>query len=408
MPRRIPAPLIALASAFDARPWAGEDVCERQGGGPTITLPDFGPDSSDGDGLFLDCRHFLNGFSVEEFRDLGGVLTAGWGTLGGAGTIGATIGAHDRVEVTNGGAVDLILEGNGPGNARWGVGDVDLVVPAGTTVALPNDWRRGVLDPEEYLILTRSGGGSIHVPVRRVDDARIALRPRGGPGDLDDDGFTLQSLDPLTWWGIERGRVWWATTAATTGMDWLSTTFRDRLGFTGDEELTVWGDLYDVRGQIADRLLPGWVEPSRPLRRQRPRSESIGATVRLIDGSYASSEIGDYRGWTIEGWIDGLQDVGDDLHRHYLDLIAHYAPPGWPLTLYQDVGESRRTLDPRRATADRDPYDLLYTSEVGGYRGRILCRVNPASKREVEIEADGPFRRRHPFELVLDEREDGV
>ncbi len=416
MPRRDHCPLPGVYSGFDVTPWAGVDVCEVDTpDAPTITVPALGggqlgdPDQP-GEGEYVDVIELMTGFGSDSSATLSGRLTAAWASIGGAGTIAATLDGSDRLAITNGGVADLTIAAGSPGAAAWGIDAAGLSVPAGTTVVAPGEWERGVTDPSDYLLLQRAGSpDTIPVTVHRVQDRRIALREREDLLDADDLArWCLEHGDDSVRWGVTAdGRAWWATTGAADGMIWHSSTFRDRLGFSGNETIQTWGAGAGIitRGQIADHPLPGVVHPTRPLRRQTPRSESVGEEQRLVGGGYSSVHVHTVKGWRIEMWVDGPLDSGLDLHRHWLDMMTDPAlcNPGRRITLYQDVGDSRRALDPRRVTADQPAYDTLYTSEEGPYRGRIVGFVNPATGREIEAEQEGRYRRRYPVSFVMDE-----
>lgn len=408
MPRRINAPLPGLWSSVDLRPWSGSQLCARsQEDAPTMTADSFG----EGEGIYLDPVHMLTGYGST--TTLSERLTEVWqNTLGNTGTITLSIDATDRIRITYaGGGISLGIYPLNSNN-QFGMDQNGFLIPApGGTRLCAGEWRRGVTDPDDTIILT--DGVEAAVSVGRVQDLRIALRKRSAIEDLDTTGvWCLEEEDDTVRWGLTGdGRCWWATSDSSLleGMIWQSATFRDRLGFSGTESITTWGSgANEVQGQVADRPMPGVLHPSRPLRRQLPRMEVIGSERRLVDGRYSGVHIGSYPGWMIEGWVDGPLDLGVDLHRTWLDFLGTYARPGMPVTLVQDVGESRRALRPEGVSEDQDAYDSLYTSEESGYRGRILCRVHPDTGRTIEIEQEGLYRRRFPFSMTLDEREGGV
>lgn len=416
MPRRDHVTLPGFYSAFDVTPWAGLDVCTVGiAGAPTVTVPtiasgSLGDPDVDDVGEYLDVVEAMTGYGSETDGHLGALLTAAWAALGQAGNIGVTINGSDQMRFTLdapslGGALIAPL-----GVDVFGLGG-EITVPGEGGENAAGDWIRGVTDAEAQLLVTVPNGGSLSVDVPRVHDARIAIRERGAVGDADDRWrWCVEDGDATLRMGVTSdGRAWWATSraGALTGMVWDSTTFRDRLGFTGYEAITTWGDW---RGQIADHPLPGVTHTTRPIRRQNRRVDVAGSDLRLVSGSYSGVHVGTYRGWSIEAWVDGPLDSGLDLHTHWLDMMSEpaYCTPGRPITVYQDVGDSRRALDPRSVNADQPAYDVLYTSEHGPYRGRLLCRVNPATGRELELSQEGQYRRRYPVSITVDDREDGV
>jgi hypothetical protein len=410
MPRRDHCPLPGVYSGFDVTPWAGADLFTVGiAAAPTVTVPtvasgSLGDPDAPGVGEYVDVIEAMTGFGSETDTHLGALLTAAWAALGRAGTVSVTIDEDDRIAVSLAGAPTTIELTSGGGSDPLGLGGA-IEVDNGETTTAAGDWVRGVVDATAT-ITVGDGVGTEVVTLPRCQDVRILVREREGFDDLDDRGrWCLEHGDATIRLGVTAdGRAWWATSreGVLTGMTWDSVTFRDRLGFSGNETITTWGDW---RGQIADHPLPGVVHPTRPIRRQTPRSESVGEEQRLVGGGYSSVHVHTVRGWRIEMWVDGPLDSGLDLHRHWLEMLTDPAlcASGRRITLYQDVGDSRRALDPRRVTADQPAYDTLYTSEDGPYRGRIVGFVNPATGRELEVEQEGRFRRRYPVAFVMDE-----
>ena len=410
MPARDHCPLPGVYSSFDISPWAGADVFTVGiAGAPTVTVPamgsgDLGDPDQPGEGEYLDVIHAMTGYGSVE--GLGTRLTTAWASLGRAGTITVDLDEGDRVRVALAGA-PTTLELTPAGVDVLGLGMGGIEVDNGESVSAGSDWLRGVTS--DIAVLTIGDGvGTEVIALGRVQDVRIMIREVGEPGDLDDTGvWTLETDDETVKFGVTAdGRAWWATSrvGALTGMTWESTSFRDRLGFTGDESITPWlGGV--IRGQTAPHPLPGVIHPTRPLRRQVPRAEAVGEELRLVGGGYSSISVHTVRGWRVEMWVDGPLDSGIDAHRHWIDMMTDPAlcTPGRRITLYQDVGDSRRALDPRSVNVDQPAYDILYTSELGPYRGRIVGFVNPSTGRDIEAEQEGRFRRRYLVSFVMDQ-----
>lgn len=407
MPRNVHYTRAGFFPEFDLRLYGGEEWLEIYDVG-LINFPFNLP------GPHLDPIHACNGFGSTTGADLSARLTEAWqNTLGNQGTITLSIdGDTDRIRITYaGGAISLVMRPASADNPiGLAAGGILIAAPGGTHLCA-GEWKRGTLNPSDYYIL--DDGVTTQVSVGRVQDLRVALRVRNSPFDLDDTGIWCleDELEGLTWGVQEDGRIWWASEEKPTVIgglpsSWGQAAIMRRLGFTGLEPMITWGTgLHQRHGQVA--TYPVGVCPSRPLRRQLPRVESVGGELRLTDGRYSGVTVGTYPGWDLEGWIDGRLDLGIDQHRVWLDLITKWAPPGRPLTFYQDMGESRRAS---REPGDqfRDAYSSLYTSEMAGYRGRILCRNHPDTGRDPVITQEGLYMRRHPFRLVLDEREAGV
>lgn len=432
MPRNHPAPRCALLAAFDARRWSAVEVFKRGAEADPVTLPAYG----DGEGVYLDAIDFACGFgSARPFN----------ASVAGNGVTFALV--DDRLVVTNAGDDDVTLAASA-GNAWWGLPTgATLIDKEGGTLTAAADWRRGMVtsgsgEVPPRLVFTVDGviGIKVAPPTKGwMQSVIVGLRERGEVGGLDDTaaGSTLEDLDNAVndaaslgfRWGItDDGFAFWTGTsaAAAEGVTWLSTTFRDRLGFTGlepiirDDGLTAPGFSAGVMyGQIAARPMPGVVVPSRPPQRLIEWGRSYGDAVELVDGRAGSVLHAAAAGVRIDLLIDGYHDSalgGLDLHRHLRKMLSGdhdagelaLAGPGEPLTLYQDVGDTRRALAAEVATADQPLYDLNYTAESNGWRGRRLCRVSADSDRELAADSGRPFRRRFPVTLTLSHRERGV
>ncbi len=404
----------ALASQFDARPWSNTNVFDR--GATSVTLPSYGT----GEGVFLDVLDFLNGFGSEDGEDLNSDLDSGWqGEGGGAGELTIALNSDDFVEITStaGGTFTILPDAD---NAWFGFPTAGSGPHAAGTITAPNPWKRGLLtnglssDSPSMRIERDATGGIFNLPENWgwIQDLRVAFRVRGSENDVDDtaNSNSLEAVDvaangtAIRWGVTDDGYVYTTYPLGESAPDWTSDSFRDRLGFTGDETSV---EIAGVgRYLLASKPCPGLIIPSRPLSVQTPFVERAGSEIRLTDGSFASISVGEYNGYEIEFVIDGPQD-STDLHREYLRLRSEFARLGEPITLYQDWGDSRRSLLAYQITSIQPAYDNLHTSQENGYYGRVLCRVDPASPR-AEAPFDGPFRRRARASLTLSFREDGV
>ncbi|MCB9553494.1 MAG: hypothetical protein H6705_16755 [Myxococcales bacterium] len=417
MPDTRRSPRFALASAFDARPWSGADLFERGELDP-IAMPEWGT----GEGVYLDALHFLHGFGSAEAFDAD--LAA----------FGVTIelDEQDRVVITNAGDADVTLAGQA-GNVWWGLPTVGTLINKEGGQLVGTDWRRGIVtagptsSPPRLVFSVDGELGFFRAPPEKgwVQDVRVGLRTRGEVEDLDDITTTLEALDNATndstdlgyRWGVDDdGHVYWTGTAAEAadGITWLDATFRDRLGFTGDEPVGsdnpgagpgfVAGVMYYQR---AARPLPGLIVPTRPMSAMIIEQEEESEALRLTDGSFASSWIGTYTGYAIEWWLDGPAGAVD-LHHHWLQLRERYVHAGEPLTLYWTWGDSRRRLHPHEVTADRTAYDLLHTTDRRGYAGRSLGRLHGdgGANERIEWQSAIWLRARRQTRIAL--REEGV
>lgn len=409
MPRNATSLQAALLPAFDARQWAGTAVFKRTGG-ENVILPDY----DSGEGIYLDILDLINGRGSRPGYDLQTDADTEWQAIGGdGGELIIELLPSDLIRITNDDAVEDIIV---TAPARYGFNGI-YEVEAGQSITAPSDWMRGNVGTEDYITIERDGETMV-IPSAPgiVQDIPTLLRKRGTVGGLDDtvQADCLERMDELAVgvdgirWSIDStGRIVITAPDGTGAIQWLNTAFRDRLGFSGSEPVEdIGAGATACERQVASR--PVVLVPSRPLRRFLPRSEYVGDALRLTDGSYSTATTGSYPGWIIEGWIDGPLDVGDDLHRMWIDLMTVHAPIGHPLTLYLDWGDSRRARLPGDHTGT---YTTTYTAERYGYMpyaGRLLCRVHPDSGDVIEIEQEGRYWRRYPYRLVLSQRESGV
>lgn len=401
-PRRTPR--FALASAFTARPWSGVAVLRRAG--VDMTLPTYGGEG--GTGVYLDALDFLHRYSVAS------TLSAALAAV----NVSVELGPADRLVFTNTNEDEDAVISAAAANHVFGLPAGGAVVPKnGGTYTAASDWRRGLVSlgagtaPPSFTVSVLGVGAATAPSAPRArQDVRVMLRERGAVEDLDDagaGGACLEEQDTNGAWAVDDdGHVVSTSTAAGGAVTWLSTSFRDRLGFTGEEvPVLLGGGVYQLR---AARPLPGLIVPTRPYSSLTPVQEEEGSALKLTDGSYASSHIGSYRGGLLEWWCDGPESAGGDLSEHWLAMRAEFVRQGEPVTLYQSWGDSRRMLLPRLVTAEQPPYDTLYTSDRDGRRGRILCRLHPDGAREDRLPWEGSIHQRVRVSTRLAWREAGV
>lgn len=75
--------------------------------------------------------------------------------------------------------------------------------------------------------------------------------------------------------------------------------------------------------------------------------------------------------------------------------------PGYPITLFRDVNEPRRRVEPPYGV-----YSTLETPEYRGERGRVDGYLNAPGDREMRTVWNGDVRMRYPVELIINERSD--
>lgn len=405
-PRR--SPPMAWISSVDLSPWAGVAVIQRGAEDPIVVPEDAG--------IYLDMIHALNGYGSEDKLDVD--LAAEDCTI--------TLRSDDRLVIRNNReAGKLILA-----TANASIFGFDITAPVeidiGGSLIADRSWRRGMLGAEGQALrmqfLIEGEIGAFYAPSGRAAPMSIAtaLRERGAVEDLDDTESCLEAWDidvngsGIRWGITDLGHVYWAWDGegGDDEFEWLSASFKRRLGFSGNEQQVIIGGGGGGLGaagsyvMIADEPCPGVVVPSRPLAVQTLMLEEESAAVRLTDGSYSSNWIGSYYGWLVEWLLDG-PDSERDTHRLWMELRATYCHAGEPLTLCQSWGDPRRAID-QRTLAGADPYDLTYTSDRNGYRGRILGRLHPEAAQDDRVVWDGVIRLRAPITTRITVREAGV
>lgn len=409
MPNVSHVTLARFASAFNAREWSGQELFRRADLDPDEgpTMPVF----ASGEGEYLDALQFLSAFGAG--LSLGARMTAAWVTLGGVGTFDLTIGADDRV------VIDAdILAGQSftltstPTQTRLGWPASVAASPAGTYAA-PRDWTRGLVRNgagvgPPTVRLGRSGFGSTVIQLPWAQDVRCLLRGSYAE-DIDTPAHdSLTQLDraffdeDIVWGVTDDGFVFWCAIGEFEPITWVSTTFRDRLGFTGAEAVVYENVGQQVSYCIAAKRLPGFVAPSRPLIRCDRLVEGAGDHLRLADGSYTTSDHGTFRGWEVEARVDGPLDLGGDQTHGWGELLTRWAKVGRPLTVYQD-GDSRRFRHPAEVSVDAPAYSLTHTSQL--YAGRLVCATHPDTGRALALGWGGSrYRMRAPVGVVLADR----
>jgi hypothetical protein len=211
-------------------------------------------------------------------------------------------------------------------------------------------------------------------------------------------GPTLEDVDLSTVrWGVDAdGHVYWSheTAAPPPGpFAWTSTTFRDRLGFTGQELGVVQGG---ATVYTAERPCPGVLTPSRPLAEPVERwVDQLSDAVRSLDGSIYRVEHSTSQGLRVVVYVDGPLDAGEELRRHLLHRWLPYQADR--VTLYQDWGDTRR----RGWAVDGQGYGILRTVESGGYRGRCIGVLAPAQEQVSTMTATAGLYRRGTWSVRL-------
>lgn len=404
MPYNTPAPNFALLAAFDARQWAGVDVVRYNS--IDISLPSY----ATGSGVYEDGLFFLNGRGVADPSGVSnamGTFQEALNSLATFGTWTVELTADDKIKITSNGLFNVTpLDDD-----VLGLG-TSVAVPDGAnySVTAPNDWTRGVYSGERYRF--DDGLGTSFDAFRSQDnrpwpaqDVLNMLRERGS-GDVDD----LAPTDCLEQLIIDQSskeirclinneghvEIWYMSDGL---FQWLDTSFRARLGFSGREDaepMGTTGTPYVAR-IVADYPIPCGLFPSRPFQDHHYSVESVTQARRKIGGGYTSNQIGTYITSSLAFDLDALLDQCD-LYRHFTDEFVPHAPNGERVNFYQGWGDSRRSLRSGLVTLTQQPYDLIYTSEDNGDQGRLRCSLVTAN---YDL-AFGDLKRRVPVAMRLE------
>jgi len=397
MPLSNPSPNFALLSAFNARTWSGVNVFDR--GSNNITLPTF----AIGEGIYEDAISFLNGrgkdsgFSASDLLDSGAAFgTGGWSI---------SISDTDKVKIICSAAFFKIRLSSGSDVLGVGSSSFGSASPIFTC---PNDWMRGNdVNAGTYEIVDSSDSNSFNFTVNanmKAQDLVNCIRERGTTNDLDDVNVSnnIEELDStansnqyLSWYVNDAGHVECMYYNTISDITWVSTTFRDRLGFSGNESPTG----TTIKTLTADYPLPGSIFPSRPYQRHFLQTDTVTQARRKIGGGYTSNFIGSYIQSVLDFDIDALLDE-KDLYRHFTNNFVEYVPTGERTNFYQGWGDSRRALITSGITASQSAYDLLYTSEDNGDQGRI--RASVLNNGSIALAYPNRLRRRVPVSMIME------
>lgn len=378
----------AVVASFDARQWSATTVMTWNGN--NVTLPTFAA----GEGFYFDPLDHLNGrcSGTEAFV---GDVAAAWVASGAAGALTMSIdGDTGRVKLVS--SVDDFAIGTGSGNAWWGFDSAGHALVGG---AAP--FERIAPNPHS-LVGTFSGTLNIDpagAPAafnvgasRWWQDPITAMRERGVEGDADDvvDADSLEALIAAIGGASVRvgldsdGHVLiaWRTGIANPGPPvWVSTTYRDRLGFSGLETMQTSGLVDYV---VADYRLPGVYVVDDGLREYDVTASTTTSGERMIGGTYSAASYGTRAGATVQFDIAGPV-VDTTAHVHWLERCVQYLTVGAPVTVYPRRWTVQRRLSPLDVTAAQDAHDLLYTTlptYAPGYHGRRRGRITESSTQQ--------------------------
>ena len=395
MPLNNPSPNFALLSSFNARTWSGVNVYDR--GSNNITLPTF----AIGEGIYEDGISFLNGRGSDGGFSTGDLIQAG-SAFGTNWTI--TINSSDKVVISCDDSFKIRFKS---GSDDLGVGSSSFGA-ASTSFTCPNDWTRGSnIKTASYEVVDSSDANSFTFNISsglNSQDVVVAIRERGTTNDIDDLNstnclevldITANSNDYIKWYVNDQGHVECMYYNTVADITWVSTTFRDRLGFSGSESPSG----TTIKTITADHPLPGSLFPSRPYQRHHLQTDTITQARRKIGGGYTSNFVGSYIQSILDFDLDALLDE-KDLYRHFTNNFVGYIPSGERINFYQGWGDSRRALITSDIDVSQPAYDLLYTSEDNGDQGRI--RASIVNNGMISLAYPNRLRRRVPVSMTLE------
>jgi hypothetical protein len=405
-------PLAAIGVEFDARSWSGSNLYNR--GGAFVAFPTFTPNTTEG--IYQDLIDLLNGFGSPAGTDLNKEAQNLWLTISGApGTFGMGIASTSGklAFVSTLTAWSISANAN---NAFWGLptAGVGPIAP-GVVYEAPDDFSRGNFN-DKWITITPTAFPGFSVPAqpKKIQNMVVAQREVSVVADADDmnpltnleylDNAIYSPVNKVIRWGLtDDGYVYYSvpTGSGIGAIAWASTTFRDALGFSGNETVDN-TTINNVDLWVADYRSPYFYLPSRPLINQVRTQTQVTATARATDGRWGSNNVGSYGEWEIEFYVDGPID-SEDQHRHFLDKFLPVLTHGKRCNLYQEWGDTRRA----KFLPNDGKFSELWNPTANGYRGRLLLRLHPDSGDSYTVSWPQQLRRRAPFSLKFSDFEGG-
>lgn len=405
MPRNEYSTNFALMSDFDARSYSTTLFTRRNslGNDINVTLP------STSKIVFDDPLQFLNGNGQHTQTSFKRALDLVFGDTWEVG-----INSSDNIYLyrDNDQSVNVYFYSGSGQDAE------DLFgVQAGTystgQVILPFGWRRGleyISAGEKFVV---DGGGfklAVLPHIQVFQDIPSLLNIRYGNGaycleSVEHDNFYVGvGAVPFIQWILDNdGHVIQIVYAPPTNpnlktFSWVDTTFRDRLGFSGNETWTAISGANYYWQMRADHPMAGVLIPSRPYEDKHMKFDRVSNAKRKLEGGYTSNRLGNYPITSISFHLDAYADVKND-YRHYIDTCGAYFYEGARVSLYQDWGESRLSLRSSQIKAGQSAYDLYYTSENDGSNGIIRGYLTSLTK---DLPFPSGIRRRVPITMEIE------
>src|SRR3990167_6684278 len=383
-------------------------------------------------GNFTDIHHLLHGMGavpavgsnqafdlaalIEFYSDLAGIEDYGWEV---------SLTTQDLIRIDN--SVDIPFKVKKYGYQPWfgfGASYTDsFTAGAETYVIAPNDYKRGVIP----VTSTDDDGGKVGLTIEVSTVGGpvtfdVILPSRYYQGALEvvrlmaqGDALAENSQDNLTYldnddaiaagstWvlgdsGDEAGKVvvTYSINLPSGNIQWLSTTFRDWLGFDGTEapiEVLPPGGIgagdptnYKL---VASHPPQGILWLDRAIEYLEPHLEAVRFWEVCADGREKSAHVLTREGWNLRVSIAGLSSTVDRLMFAHEDFFKYFWRSEF-FTVYNNVNE-------RRVGARvKSKYSLAVTGE-DDYRVGTIRLTPDASFRKLQFDPDKPGFRHQYF-----------
>jgi hypothetical protein len=413
MPRNEYSSNFALMSDFDARYFNGTLYTRKDHSNVTKSIAL----NSSGLAVFDDALSFLTGLGRASNNSLTYLLE----TDTPAGVWSSGIDSNDKIfiEETSGTVAGFDITIDSGDGTRWGIEDNywEWVAGLATNNHAPNDWQRGIFYfGQSVYFADRLGMGSpinayypqLEVPalqdipsifkersgtnvycLQAAEETAVGVANRAGAAQwlLDDNGHVMQVVNTNPTYGNQHAR----------SFTWSDYTFRDRLGYTGNES---WTQVSDHTWKlVADLPCPGVLIPSRPLTDNHKSFDRVVDFKRKIGGGYVTNFVGNYVKTSIEFYLDATADIKNE-YNHFTHVCGDYFYLGAKVSLYQDWGDSRLSIrNDQVRTTSYNSYSASVTSEGDGSNGVIRGFLTQVSN---DLAYPGSIRRRVPVKMEIE------
>lgn len=389
MPRRSWAPNFAIARVPDLGSMVGQALFDR--GGDPVRI---------GQRYFADPISLINGRCSRPGRS----------PIEEAGLAGYSmgLGRNDRLVLSAFFEFDVEALAS---NIQLGfdpAGQTAVINGVGQYVAeAPFDWRGGPVDAQ---LSVTNGAGTIMLPsVPYRANSVIDLLRYTDLTDVDsEDAMTCLEQedndvnDPVNrrirWFFTLDGRLSsaWPASLGLEAPTFLNGEFRTLAGVDGTETRQTEGVLHTWTAARMCRLL---LVPSRPAMAVDPGHDVKVAGGMLRSGRSVLHTVRQMMTRRIRWYVDGPASQRP-LNVHTDRFMRELGT----FIVYQQWGEPRRAIPTDECDAiegtTRSPYDLVYTSERDGERGRLICSRPQTDSRKREEAYSGMHRRKYEAELL--------